>query len=359
MPFDPKSLPQLIGETQADIESRLPGSYARIQKKTLNAVAFGMGGIASGLQSKIAWYARQIIPDESEPAKLAEWCIAFNVPRKLASAASGLLPVTVTAAVTLAQGTRWQRPDGVTVEISEDTTVSAAGQVNVPVKALDTGANGNTPANVTFTIVTPQAGVQSNATTQSALTGGADIEALSRWRDRLIFRMQYPPAGGTLYDYERWALECAGVTRAWAYKGWMGADVGVSFVMDDSDPIIPTTDDVQRVAEYIAGHRDPVTNQWAGQPIGPEVTTFAPTPLIQDIAARLVPNNATTQAAAQAAINQFFTDVQEPGSTLYYSKLAAVISDAAGVTDSTLITPAADVTCEAGELLMPGVCSWQ
>ena len=359
MPFDPKPLPQLIAETQADIESRLPGSYARVQKKTLNAVAFGMAGVASGLQSKVAWYARQIIPGESDPEKLAEWCIAFNVPRKLASAAGGSLPVTVTDVVTIAQGTRWQRPDGVTVEVTTDTASSAAGQISVPVTALETGANGNTPVNVTFTIVTPQAGVQSTATTQEALTGGADIESLTRWRNRLIFRFQYPPAGGTLYDYERWALECAGVTRAWAYKRYNGADVGVTFVMDDSADIIPTAADVDRVASYIAGHRDPVTNEWTGQPLGPEVLTFAPKPVPVDMSVRLVPNNATTQSAATVAINQYFTDNVIPGATLIYSELSAAISDATGVTDSTLITPAASVTCNQGDLLMPGAITWQ
>lgn len=359
MPFNAKTLPQLIAQTQADIESRLPGSYARIQKKTLNAVAFGMGGVASGLQSEVAWYARQIIPGESDPEKLAEWCVAFNVPRKLASKASGPLPITVTSAVTIAAGTRWQRPDGMTVEVQTDTASSEAGQISVPVIALEAGTNGNTPTNVTFTIVTPQAGVQSTATTTNALTGGADIESLSRWRNRLIFRFQYPPAGGTLYDYERWALECAGVTRAWAYKGYKGADVGVTFVMDDNDPIIPTAADVTRIADYIAGHRDPVTNEWTGQPIGPEVTTFAATPVPVDHVVWISPSNATTQAAALAAINQFYTDNIIPGGTLVQEKLEAAISNAAGITDCELITPSANITSNADELLMPGATTWQ
>lgn len=359
MPFIPKPLPQLIAETQADIESRLPGSYARIQKKTLNAVAFGQAGVASGLESKIAWYARQVIPGESEPEKLAEWCIAFGVPRKLASKASGTLPVTVTDAVTVAAGTRWQRPDGMTVEVQTDTASSAAGQINVPVIALTAGINGNTPVNVTFTIVTPQAGVQSTATTTSALTGGADIESLTRWRNRLIFRFQYPPAGGTTYDYERWAMECAGVTRAWAYKKYNGADVGVTFVMDDNDPIIPTSDDVARVASYIEGHRDSVTGKWIGQPLGPEVLKFAPNPVTQDFTIHIVPNNATTQAAVTETVNQFFTDNIIPGGTLVYSELSGAISVTSGITDSKLITPAADVPCNQGYLLMPGVITWQ
>ncbi|EHH5781155.1 baseplate J/gp47 family protein [Salmonella enterica] len=359
MPFNPKSLPELIGETQADIESRLPGSYARVQKKTLNAVAFAQAGVASGLQSKIAWYARQVIPGESEPEKLAEWCLAFGVPRKLASNASGVLPVTVTDAVTITAGTRWQRPDGMTVEVQTDTASSAAGQISVPVIALEAGQNGNTPVNVTFTIVTPQASVQSTATTTSALTGGADIESLKRWRGRLIFRLQYPPAGGTLQDYERWALECAGVTRAWAYKGYNGAQVGVTFVMDDNDPIIPGADDVTRIATYIEGHRDSVTNQWAGQPIGPEVIKFAPNPVTQDLTIHIVPNNATTQAAVTTAVDQFFTDNVIPGGTLVYSELGGAISVVSGITDSKLITPAADVTSNPGDMLMPGVITWQ
>lgn len=360
MPFNQKTLAQLIAQSQSDIESRLPASYARVQEKTLNAVAYAQGGIASGLQSQIAWYSRQVIPSESDPEKLAEWCQAFNVPRKLATTAYGPLMVTVTDAVTIEAGQRWQRPDGMTVEVMAPVTTTGPAAFDVMVKALESGQNSNTPAYIQFTIVSPQAGVQSTAKTDSTgLTGGADIETLERWQSRLIFRLQYPPAGGTMADYERWAMECPGVTRAWAYKWWEYYDVGVTFVMDDNESIIPTPGDVLRVANYIAGHRDPVTNAWTGAPLGPEVFTFAPIPRPVPIKASLTPNNAATQAAAAAAIKLFFTDNLIPESTLFYSKLAAAISDTAGITNSTLLSPSADVQCNAGELLIPGAMEWQ
>lgn len=358
MPFISKSLSQLIAETQADIESRLPGSYTRVAEKTLNALAFGMGGVASGLQAQIEWLSHQVIPTESDPEKLAEWCNAFNVPRKLSSAAGGALPITTTQALTIDAGTRWQRPDGVTFEVVTATSCDGAGELNIPMRAIESGASGNTPAHVKFSIVTPQAGVQSSAMSTSAMTGGADIESLTRWRARLLFRMQYPPAGGTKYDYERWALECAGVTRAWCYKGWRGADVGVTFVMDDNTPIIPTSADVTTVARYISGHRDPVTNTWVGQPLGPEVMVFAPTPVTVDISVMIVPATDDIKSNVEAAINQFFRSSVTPGQRLYRSELEAAISNATGVIDRQLVEPAGDVYCDAGQLLMLGDITW-
>ncbi|MGQ3663296.1 baseplate J/gp47 family protein [Citrobacter braakii] len=357
MSFKTKSLSQLIAEAQADIESRLPGSYARVAEKTLNAIAYAQGAATSGLQAQIAWFARQVIPGESDPEKLAEWCKAFNVPRKLASTASGSLLVTATGEATLPAGVRFQRPDGMTVEVTEDTITSEAGQISAPVVALEAGANGNTDSGVPFTIVTPRAGIQSHASCEG-ISGGADIETLSRWRSRLIFRFQYPPAGGTKYDYERWALECAGVTRAWVYKKQQGADVGVAFVMDDNNPIIPTASDVARVAKYIAGHRDPITNIWTGQPLGPEVLVFAPDSVPIDMTISIKPSTDAIKRAVTDAIASWFSLNIEPGGTLVYSELSAAISTTEGVTDSKIATPSGNIPSADGELLVPGDISW-
>lgn len=357
MAFKTKPLSQLIAEAQADIESRLPGSYARVAEKTLNAIAYAQGAATSGLQAQIGWFARQIIPGESDPDKLAEWCAAFNVPRKLESAAVGSIQVTATDAATLPDGVRFQRPDGMTVETTDDVSTGAAGQISVPVVALESGANGNTDSGVPFTIVNPRAGIQSQATCEG-LSGGADIESLSRWRARLIFRFQYPPAGGTKYDYERWALECSGVTRAWVYTKSRGADVAVTFVMDDNAPIIPTAADVTRVAGYISGHRDPITNTWTGQPLGPDVLVFAPESVPVDMEIAVTPATDAVKAAVTESVAAWFSASIEPGGALVYSELSAAVADTDGVTDSKIATPSANLPGVDGEMFVPGVITW-
>lgn len=357
MSFKTKSLSQLIAEAQADIESRLPGSYARVAEKTLNAIAYAQGAATSGLQAQIAWFARQVIPGESDPEKLAEWCQAFNVPRKLASTASGSLLVTATGEATLPAGARFQRPDGMTVEVTEDVITSEAGQISASVVALETGFNGNTDSGVPFIIVTPRAGIQSKASCEG-ISGGADIETLSRWRSRLIFRFQYPPAGGTKYDYERWALECAGVTRAWVYKKYQGADVAVTFVMDDNAPIIPTDSDVVRVAGYIAGHRDRITNAWAGQPLGVDVLVFAPVSIPVDMTISVMPSTDAIKSAVADAVAAWFSANIVPGGDFIYSELAAAVSDTKGVIDSKVSSPSANQSARDGELFVPGEITW-
>ena len=71
--------------------------------------------------------------------------------------------------------------------------------------------------------------------------------------------LRYPPFGGNQFDYVRWAREVSGVTRAWCFPTWKGGGtVGVTFVMDNRSNIFPQPADVERVADYIAGHTDPI-----------------------------------------------------------------------------------------------------
>jgi uncharacterized phage protein gp47/JayE len=77
---------------------------------------------------------------------------------------------------------------------------------------------------------------------------GSDEESTDELRARLLARLQNPPHGGNATDYEAWAKEVSGVTRAWSYPLELGAGtVTVRFVRDDDASPIPDAGEVAAV----------------------------------------------------------------------------------------------------------------
>ncbi|EGD0223222.1 baseplate J/gp47 family protein, partial [Escherichia coli] len=260
MPYQPLPLAQLITQTQQDISQRLPGSQPGVNETTLNAIAYALAGLSAQEHEHLAWISRQIIPTEADEAELLKHCAFWGVIRKPASRADGPVQLMLTTDAGITEGVLLQRSDGVVYRITGSAT-GKAGTLNVNVEAESAGRAGNTPTGTRLSFITPQAGINQTATvTGTGLTGGADVETVPELLSRLVFRVQNPPSGGTQYDFERWAREVPGVTRAWCKPEWPEAgSVGVTFVQDNNPDIFPGEGDVKRVADYIRSHDDPAT----------------------------------------------------------------------------------------------------
>ena len=78
-------------------------------------------------------------------------------------------------------------------------------------------------------------------------------------RSRVIRSYRVIPHGGSASDYETWALEVPGVTRAWCRGGFLGpGTVGVYIMRDDDPQPVPNADQLAEVQAYIEPLR-PVT----------------------------------------------------------------------------------------------------
>jgi len=111
------------------------------------------------------------------------------------------------------------------------------------VLAVVPGSAGVTAPLTPLSLSTSVVGTISSSTVDAnGLHDGVDVETDEDFRRRLIQRWREPPGPGTKADYERWAGQVPGVTRAWCLPGnpWPGA-VAVTFVCDN-DPlsIIPS-----------------------------------------------------------------------------------------------------------------------
>jgi uncharacterized phage protein gp47/JayE len=99
-------------------------------------------------------------------------------------------------------------------------------------------------------MVTPLAGVDTDATITATTTAGEDIEAIDTYRNRIIQRLQQRPQGGATPDYIGWALEVAGIVKAFAFRTDAG-EVTVYPLIALSGTRIPDAGKLAEVEAYL------------------------------------------------------------------------------------------------------------
>jgi len=348
MSYTRPTLPALIAQGEADIESRLPGADAKVRRTNLNVLARILAAGLHGLYGFVTWLSRQVMPDTADADYLERWAsIWLTTPRVSAEFAAGSVTFSGTNGTVVPAGTAMQRADGVAYEVATDGTI-AGGTVTVSVTAVEAGQRGNTLAGVTLALVSPVSGLASTGVvTTGALTGGADDESDELLRARLLARIRNPPMGGSAADYIAWALEVPGVTRAWVFAGQAG-EVWVFFVRDADLSFIPDAAEVLAVQSYI-DERRPVTALFTAQAPVADAVAFT---------LHVVPDTPTVRANVEAELRDLFQREATPGGTMALSRIREAISLAAGELDSTVTVPAADVISASGHMATVGVITW-
>lgn len=349
MPFVRPTLSTLITRVTNDISGRMAGAVNALSRSVVAVLAKVMAGAASGLYGYLTFLADQILPDTAEAEYLVRHASTWGLRRKGGTAASGIATATGANGTAIDVGTVLVRIDGARFRTTAAAIV-AAGTASLSIEAEIAGEDGNTTALSQLTFASPIAGVQAAATISGGgLSGGSADEDYEVLRARLLQRIRNPAQGGSKSDYERWALEVDDVTRAWVYPLYLGdGTVGVTFVTDGRDNIIPLTADVEAVQVHIDEVR----------PVTADVTVFAPIPFDVDIEIGVSPSTAEVKAAVEAELADLFTRDSEPGGTIYISRLREAISIAAGEHHHTLEAPADDVIASTGHLPRLGTVTW-
>lgn len=350
MPFERPTLQELVERALADVESRLPGADTKLRRGNLQVLPRVHAAAVHGLYGYLEFMARQAMPDSAEAEYLDRWAAVWGVLRRPAARATGSAAMNGTVGAVVPAGAIFRRNDNARFVASEEVIFSGI-SAEIPVIAEDAGDAGNTDAEAVISLVSPITGVTTvGAVAEDGLAGGADQEVDAVLLARLLRRIQEPPHGGAEADYITWALECTGVTRAYAQGGRFGAGtVGVTFLMDDAESgPIPTPDDVARVQEYIDERR----------PVTAFVTVYALTPADLDFTIQLTPDTLAVRAAVEAELADLILREALPEGTLLISHIREAISIAAGETDHALTSPTEDATAGAGEVFVMGAITW-
>ncbi|MGR6980800.1 baseplate J/gp47 family protein [Testudinibacter sp. P27/CKL/0425] len=355
MAYQSPTLSQLIKQGEQQFQHRLPNLRRNNVVTVINRIC---AALSAGEHMHIDWLARQIIPTTADEDYLIEYCLYKGIVRKQATTAEGVVIVDVANNSEIPEGTVFQHALTGLNFIATTTTAVTAGKQEIAVKCEVEGSQGNVDAESAVNLTSAILGVKSTAMIKS-MSGGTDIESLSSLLSRLIYRVQYPPAGGADHDYVRWATEVPGVTRAWCYprhKG--GGTVGVAFVMEGQADILPAQEDCARVHAYISGHKNEVTGQLEGMPANVELFVFAPQYRAIDFELRINPDSETLRKAVKQSLSSYLTNAGT-GATLYLSQIRAAVSNTAGETDNNVLAPATDIKIPSDTIPVLGAIVWR
>jgi uncharacterized phage protein gp47/JayE len=332
---------------QADIE-RWTGKAAGTRGDIYYPIRQAMAGVAHGLYRKAAHLEKQLFDDSCTDANLVKRAAEVGIYRIAASRASGTVTIPGNNGTVLAAESLLTK-DALVYRVTADATVSG-GTLTATIRAVETGAEGNQDAGTELSLTETIAGLDTVATVVE-LSGGSDIEAITRLRERLSERRKNPPQGGNASDYVAWTKAAhSDVTRAWCYSNESGpGTVVVRFTTDDLASPIPTQSHINAVADYINSVRP------AGMR-GFNVSSIVAAPLDITITS-LTPNTAAVRAAVEGELDDMIRRDAEPGGTIKVSRIREAISIASGETDHS-INLTADVTCNSNELITLGTVSW-
>lgn len=216
MAWTPRSLDEIIAAQIRAFDAAMPGVDASIARNNLHPVAKIIGGGLFEMERFVAWGIDQkfVLTADAEFLDRHGAEMKPAVPRKAAAKASGPVTVTAAGAITLATGAVLARSDGWTYTVDAGVVLAGAGSATVTVTAVTAGGDGNALAAQALTASSGLTGSATFAVAASGLGGGADAEADSAYRARLLFAKAYPEHGGASADWLRYTLAVPGVTRA-------------------------------------------------------------------------------------------------------------------------------------------------
>lgn len=345
MPFETPTLPALIARAQSDLAggSALVRSDAEVLARVLGAASYGRYGHQQ-------YIAAQILPDTADEETLLRMAQArLKRGRLEAVAATGPAVFTGGASAPLDAGTLLQRDDQVLFRVRGTVKLTSAQGV-AQIEALEPGELGNTASGTQLRLVSPVLGVNDVFTVAApGLAGGTEQESIETLRGRVIRSYRVIAHGGSRSDYETWALEVAGVTRAWVVRRWLGpGTVAVFFVRDGDIDIIPGPEALAAVKAYIEQER----------PVTAEVYVLPPAEKPVQYQLSVTPDSSAVRRAVESALIDLHNRESELGGELLATHIAEAISGATGERDHRVIAPVGNVQAAPNELLTYGGVLW-
>ncbi len=355
MSYSRPTLKELINQAYSDLTTRVTGLEVRLRRAFETALAYCLAALTHGLYGHLFYLSQQLLPTApSGEGTVRAWGEMIELPPTDPGFAIGPVIFGGTPSTPLPAGTQFQRADGIVVATVDPLVIGGGGTAVGNVKAVLSGADSNTEAGVTLTIITPVAGISQTATVDGdGITGGADAEELEAYRERVLEQLAQRSTGGGPGDYVTWAKQVPGVTRAWSYPLEMGAGTTVvRFCTDNDISPIPGPAKVAEVQAYIDSKKPETAVAYV----------VAPIQYTLNMTIDLTPDTTAVRNAVIAELEGRLRRDARPaplgGSTFPKSQLEESISLAAGETDHTTTVPAGNVALTTGQLPVLGTITW-
>lgn len=361
--FEIPTLSQLMSDIRRDLGAEYPDA---LQRSDADIFGRALAGALHGVYGYLHGRARQILPSSADEDALLAWHGPFYLssPPLAAVASSGMVRFTGNAGAAVGAGVRLRRDDQVEFAVVEGGIVGAGGYVDLAVQAVVAGYAGDTDADAWLTLLAAVEGVDAQARVRAGgLAGGADAESIESYRQRIIAVRKAGAQTGRAVDWEAWALEVPGVTRAWAAPKLQGPGSVTVYIMRDDD-VAPYPAAVE--CDAVRAHLEATGTPWG------EIVVVAPVKKPVNFTLRVSPDTPAVRAAVSDALGSVIAAEASPvardlegrtqlpvgGVTLPRSHFTEAISLAPGEFDHVLSLPAADIVCGVGELAELGEITW-
>jgi len=299
------------------MQARVTSGTAIPRFSLLGVLATVFAGAVHLLYGFLENISNQLFPDTAVSQFLDRIANYYGLPRKAATFAAGTILLTGTDTTVVLAGTQVQNSEGFTYSTVSEVSITG-GIANVDIQADVAGSEPNTEE-TTLDLVAPIVGVDTETQATVPPNGGQDTETDSALRSRLLHRLQNPPASGTATDYERWALEVAGVGKAWTLAAEQYAGAGTVAIVIATDQLAVVSATVkQNTQTYIDTVR----------PVGAQADVVDLNPLATELDIKLDPNIQEIRDAVDNNLQDLFIASTEPGGTLFLSHIRSAIASA-------------------------------
>lgn len=336
------SIQEITKQIENDIYSRMHGTSRPARFSVNKILSRVLGGSVHLVYGYVEYIMKQILVDTADSEYLERHGLIWGVNRKPPIKAIGYIIFSGNVDSKIPAFTKVQTSDGFVFQTLFDVVVGAVGTCKVKIEAMIASSEGDLPSNTILTLISPIAGVSSICAIDTGGTySGADLESDDSLRSRILDRIRNAPCAGNKRDYENWALEIPGVTRACCYPQYQGdGNVGLTFVRDNDENIIPNEQQLLDVYNFIRNV----------MPVAATLKIFAPRTHIVDF---LIKSTDTSTEAVKLVRDQLeflFFNVASPtyhtGTVVYLTEILEALSSLKQIGRMTLITPASDISID-------------
>lgn len=375
MPYSRPTLSTLRSQVASDITSGLNTTDGLLRWSNLGILGTAVAGLAHLHYGYLDWIAKQATPYTATGEVLQAWAALKKVYPEAATYANLTVTFMGTAGTDLPAATAVSRADGVTYTTAADATVGSAGTVAVTVVADTAGTDGNAAVGTAMYLTSSVSGVQSTGAVTAIVSKGTATESDDSLRTRMLAKYQAAARGGAQSDYEVWALDATGVTRAWVNPRGAGpGTVVVYFMMDtvNSDENgfpqgtdgISSSDDRATAGNSATGDQLSVANaMYSSQPVTAMTWLCAPTASPVDFTISGISSvTSTIKTAITQAIEQVMLDAGAPladGSYTDLSDIESAIAAISGTSGFVIEAPTANIANALGYLPTLGTITYE
>ena len=255
MTYTRPSLKEISDQIENDFNTRFGGDSRPTRFSMTKIISRVVAGAVHLIYGYIDYGMNQIIPDSASSEYLDRWSLIWGIQRKAATKSFGFVIFKGEEGAVIPAFTQISAKDGLVFETLEESFIKKGISV-VRIESKEAGAKYNLTKNTSLNLMSPISKVQSVCfLDESGTLNGTDAESDDELRNRLLLRIRNPICAGNKQDYVNWALETpgGGVTRAWCFPQYQAdGNVGVFFVKDNQENIIPKDEEMEVVRKHIS-----------------------------------------------------------------------------------------------------------